>query len=155
MNKATKRALVVTAVAGLGIGASGLGVAVAVAPSWSASKDGNGTGKAKKIDFTVVGDTAGATLYPGSTGGDVVYKIHNTSGFDLVLSHIAQTAASTVLGCTTPAITVSDVLPTSTSLADGATVTFTSAALAMGASSNNCQDATLTVPLTVTATSVN
>lgn len=163
MSKNLKRAFAVVALTGLGISATGIGVAVGV-PSWSSDKTGNGTGKAKKINFTVVGVTPDADLYPGAQDMAVQFTVANTSGFPIIVSDVAQTAAAVVTGCDTPATTV-DAATAEASLlalyntaartiASGSEATFTVAGLDMGAASNNCQDATLTVPLTVTGTSV-
>lgn len=162
MSRTIKRAAVLTALTGLAIGATGIGVAVGV-PSWSSAKDGNGTGKAKKIAFTVTGTAPNADLYPGMDNGIVKLTVANTSGFPIIVSQVVQTAATAVTGCDTPATTVdaaaaatalATYTETQRTIASGSEATFSLAALDMGASSNNCQDAALTVPLTVTGTSV-
>ncbi len=162
MSKNLKRAFAVVTLTGMGLAATGVGVAVGV-PSWSSDKNGNGTGKAKKIAFTVVGATPAAVLYPGAQDMAVNFTVANTSGFSIIVSQVVQDALASTTGCTTPA-TVVDAAAAATSLAtyttaqrtiaDGANATFTIAGLDMGASSNDCQDATLSVPLTVTGTSV-
>ncbi|MDQ1700258.1 MAG: hypothetical protein QOG34_2121, partial [Frankiaceae bacterium] len=91
---------------------------------------------------------------PGGSG-DVAVKITNPSTYDIKLTAITLTPASAT-GCTTPALSAltptgytvgggSVALPLSVTAGSTVTVTIVGA-VQMGASSNNCQGATLTVP---------
>ena len=106
------------------------------------------------MKLTTSATTTTTLLRPGGTG-DVAVKITNPNSFDGKVTAINLTPASAT-GCSSPAL--SALTPTGYTVGGsavtlpltvtaGSTVTVTVAgAVQMGASSNNCQNVTLTVP---------
>lgn len=122
---------------------------------------GTGTGAAAATTFQPVAVTAGTApagqLWPGlvadgtTAGGDLVVSAANPNPFPVT---VTVALGGTPTGCTTTGVTIG--APASFTLpAQSGTVTRTmSKVLSMStASSNDCQGATITVPLTTTATS--
>lgn len=106
------------------------------------------------VKLTTSATTTSTLLRPGGTG-DVALRITNPGGIDLKLTSIDVTPSSAT-GCTTPSL--SPLTPTGytvggsavslpLTITSGSTVTVTIVgAVQMGASSNDCQNVTLTVP---------
>lgn len=109
------------------------------------------------VKLTTSATTTATLLRPGGTG-DVAVKITNPNSFAAKLTAINLTPASAT-GCTTPALSAStpsgytvggSAVSLPLTIGAGSTVTVTVVgAVQMGASSNNCQNATLTVPATL------
>lgn len=129
--------------------------------------DGTGSGYAKAgeaVDLTTVDVSASAAtlpgkLYPGTTG-DVVIQIRNPNDFPVRVTEIASNGAVTASGgngtCTTTGVTLNS--PQSVSIdvpanADSTVATLTGAAQMSSASENGCQNATFTIPVTLTGSS--
>ena len=120
---------------------------------------GSGTGSATTANgLTAFHTTAtvaqGAKLYPGGSA-PLTVNIDNTGGsYQLTVTSLALDTSRAVTGCTSPALTVSTpggwtgiVVAAHTS--SGATTI--AGAVTMGtAASNDCQGATLTIPVTLT-----
>lgn len=122
---------------------------------------GTGTGAASARTFQAVSVSAGTAptgqLYPGlvadgsTVGGDLVVSASNANPFPVT---VTVTLDGSPAGCTTTGVTIG--APASFTLpANSGTVTRTmSKVLSMStASSNDCQGATITVPLATSAQS--
>ncbi len=109
------------------------------------------------VKLTTSATTTTTLLRPGGTG-DVTVKITNPNSFDVQLTAINLTPGSAT-GCITPALSAvtpsgytvgSGAATLPLSITAGSTVTVTVVgAVQMGASSNDCQNVTLTVPATL------
>lgn len=149
------RLVTTTSVAALSVVGLG-GVALAF---WTTG--GSGTGAAGAGSFVPVVVTAGAApagqLWPGLTangttaGGDLVVQASNPNPFPVT---VTVTQAGPATGCTTTGVTLAGS-PTFTLPATSGTVTRTlTKVLSMSAaSSNDCQGATITVPLSTSSVS--
>jgi hypothetical protein len=121
---------------------------------------GTGSGSAAATGFQAVTVNAGSApagqLYPGlvangtSAGGDLVVSASNPNPFPVTVTVTAGTAT----GCTTPSVSLG-VTASFTLPASSGTVTRTmSKVLSMGTGAgNDCQSATITIPLTTSAVS--
>ena len=121
---------------------------------------GSGSGAATAATFVAPtvssGTVSGTALYPGltangtSVGGNLAMTATNTNPFPVNVS-VSQSGPAT--GCATPDVTLSTgsfTLPANS----GALSRTLSFKVSMGTgSSNDCQGATITVPLTTTSTS--
>ena len=132
-----------------------MGLSSGTAFAYFAATSHSGTGSAKAAPSPTITPSASSisgTLYPGGTA-NLKVTISNPSS-TLVLTVTGVVGAGTVTGCTTPGVNIAT--PTSISpstLAAGATnvqVTFSGAIQMTTSSSNDCQGATLTVPVAVT-----
>jgi len=122
---------------------------------------GTGTGTASATTFQPVVVSAGAAppgqLYPGLTangttsGGDLVVQASNPNPFPVI---VTVTLNGTPTGCSTTGVTIG-APATFTLPASSGTVTLTvSKVLSMStASSDDCQGATITLPLATSAVS--
>ena len=149
------RAGATVALAGLTLAALG-GTAYAV---WTSG--GTGTGAATARTFQAVTVTAGTApagqLYPGlsadgsTVGGDLVVDASNPNPFPVTVTVTLNGAPA---GCTTTGVTIG-VIAQFTLPANSGTVARTmSKVLSMStASSDDCQGATIAVPLTTSAVS--
>jgi hypothetical protein len=103
------------------------------------------------------GDAPSSSLRPGGTG-DVVLRIQNTNPFTVTLVSVAGgpaaiTADAAHPGCTTTGVTFANQTGLSASIAasPGTTLVHLPNAAAMSAaSSNGCQGATFSIPVTIT-----
>jgi len=124
--------------------------------TWTLPSTGSGSGYAV-AGHAVALSTSDAhasvvnKLYPGTTG-DLAVTIHNSNPFPVTVTSVTFGDPTTaVAGCTTPALTWTASAPTWVSQninanSDGTAVVYANA-LTMGNSSNDCQDATLTLPV--------
>lgn len=121
---------------------------------WTASGTGTGAGSASTFQAVTVsaGTAPAGQLYPGGTNvGDLVLTASNPNPFAVTVT-LSQNGAPT--GCTTTGVTLSGT-PSFTLPAGASNVPTTlSGVLSMdNTSSNDCQGATITVPLTTSAAS--
>jgi len=127
---------------------------------WSTTGTGTGTSKATTLLGVTVsaGSAPSGQLYPGLTadgtasGGDINVSVTNTNPFPVT---VTLTSIGGVTGCNTPAVTMGTGLPTSaTSFVAAASSTSVAKTwtkvLSMGStSSNDCQGASLSIPVNV------
>lgn len=159
--RASSRGPVVAVVAlGLAVAAvAGTGTAYAYLRTSGTGSDARlaASSYPSSVKLTTSATTTTTLLRPGGTG-DLAVKITNPNSFSASLTAINLTPASAT-GCSTPAL--SALTPTGytvggsavtlpLTITAGTTVTVTVVgAVQMGASSNNCQNVTLTVPATL------
>lgn len=156
MKRFSKRVLVMAATMSL---AFVLSVAFAV---WTATGTGSGQAKADNAKaITAVGAAVSTDLlYPGKTDGDVGITITNPNPYPVTINKVERNGAVTatpVAGrtCTTTGVTFTDQTALSLQLDEGETKTFTlqGSAAMDNTSDNGCQDATFTIPVTLTGVS--
>lgn len=156
MNRFSRRVLVMAATMSA---AFALSVAFAV---WTAT--GTGAGQAKADNAKAITAVAAAIstdlLYPGKTDGDVGITISNPNPYPVTINRMERSGSITatpVAGrtCSTTGVTFTDQTALSLQLDGGETKTFTLDGVAAmdNTSDNGCQDATFTVPVTLTGVS--
>jgi hypothetical protein len=139
---------------------SALATAVAFAYFTSSSSGGGGATTATLNPVTVAaltgGDAPSSSLRPGGSA-DVVLRIQNTNPFTVTLVSVAGgpgaiTPDPAHAGCTTTGVTFTNQTGLNVSIAaSGTTLVHLPGAAAMGAaSSNGCQGATFSIPVTTT-----
>jgi hypothetical protein len=141
----------VAVIAGVLVLMLGLGSGAAYAFIRGGSGSGGGTAKVSGAPSAVTiatNATAGALLQPGGTG-DLVITATNPNSSAVKITALTL---GTVTGCTTPALTFnSGVLPVTIPANASNLRIDISGALTMGTTaSNDCQGATLTIPVTPT-----
>jgi hypothetical protein len=155
-NLSTKQRLVGSAVTVLVLGVVGL-----VYAAWTASGTGSGYAKAEQAQALTTVDVSAsttATLYPGATG-DVLIRISNPNPYPVEVTDVTGNGAITPdaghPGCTTTGVTYTDQTGLTIDVpANGETETTLSNAASMSnASSNGCQGATFTIPVTLAGAS--
>jgi hypothetical protein len=120
---------------------------------------GSGSGTASTANgltafHTTAAVALGAKLFPGASA-PLTVNIDNTGGnYQLTVTSLVLDASRSITGCTTPAITVSapggwtGIVVAAHSSSGPTTI---AGAVTMGAAaSNDCQGATLTIPVTLT-----
>jgi hypothetical protein len=142
--------LIVGAVAALTVGLGG-GAAFAYFTSHGSGTGSATTGTAQNVTITTNATPAGL-LQPNGTG-DLVITATNPNNYSVQIT--ALTLGGTVTGCTTPAVSLvtpsTSYLPFTIPANANSLQLVISGALTMGAgASNDCQNASLTVPLTAT-----
>lgn len=142
-----------------------LGVAGLVYAAWLTGGSGSGYAKAgnaqnlSTIDVSADVTTLPNALYP-EADGDVLIQIHNPNSFPVQVTDIAGSGAITAAGgigtCTTTGVTFTDQtglsIPVSAN-GNSAETTLTNAAHMDNTSDTGCQNATFTIPVTLTGTS--
>jgi hypothetical protein len=156
-NLSTKQRIVGGAVTVLVLGVVGL-----VYAAWTANGTGSGYAKAQtaqELTTVDISATTAATLYPGASG-DVEIRISNPNPYPVEVDDITGNGTITpdsghAAGCTTTGVTFTDQTNQNIDVpANGATtVTLNDAAQMSNASSNGCQGATFTIPVTLTGAS--
>ena len=155
-NLSTKHRIVGGAVTLLVLGVVGL-----VYAAWTASGTGNGYAKAQSAQALTTVDvsaTTPATLYPGATG-NVLIRITNPNPYPVEVTDITGNGAITPdaghAACTTTGVTYTDQTGLTIDVpASGQTeTTLNNAAQMSNASSNGCQGATFTIPVSLTGAS--
>jgi hypothetical protein len=156
-NLSTKQRVVGGAVTLLVLGVVGL-----VYAAWTASGTGSGYAKAQQAQALTTVDvsaTTPATLYPGATG-NVLIRISNPNPYPVEVTDVTGNGAITpdaghAAGCTTTGVTFTDQTGLAIDVpANGETeTTLNNAASMSNASSNGCQGATFTIPVTLTGAS--
>lgn len=158
-NPRTRRLLTVaTAIALLGGGSL-------VYAAWLTEGSGSGYAKAGEAqDLSTVDVSASVTtlpdkLYPG-TDGDVAIQIRNPNEFPVRVTQIAANGAVTASGgigtCITTGVTFNGPQTVAIDVpanGDSAVTTLANAAHMSNASENGCQNATFTIPVTLTGSS--
>lgn len=129
--------------------------------SWAVGSDpGNGYAAATTAKNLTLGTGVSAfttgLLYPGGTG-DVKVKVTNPNPFSVVITSIKGAGAITASGtCDPSSVTYTDQTGLDLALGAGSTQEFVlsnAAAMDNSAANANCQNATFTIPVTITATS--
>jgi hypothetical protein len=133
--------------------------------AWLTEGSGSGYAKAGEAqDLSTVDVSASVTtlpskLYPGSDG-DVAIQIHNPNEFPVRVTDIAANGAVSATGgngtCTTTGVTFKSPQTVSIDVpanSNSAVSTLTNAAHMSNASENGCQNATFTIPVTLTGSS--
>jgi hypothetical protein len=152
----SRRVLVMTAAMTL---AFALSIAFA---AWTAMGTGSGQAKADNAKAVTAVGAAVSTdlLYPGKDDGDVRIAITNPNLYPITINKIERSGAvtATPVGgrtCTTTGVTFTDQTALSLELDGGETKTLTldGAAAMDNTSDNGCQDATFTIPVTLTGVS--
>jgi hypothetical protein len=150
-----RRALVVPAVV-----AALIAAATATHAYFNSTGSGTGNGATGTLQPVIVvafvgGDTESSSLYPGGPAADVIVRLNNPNASAVKL--ISVTGNGTIVAdgghasCTTTGVTFPDQTGLSISLPAGSTLLhFASAASMSTASSNGCQGATFSIPVTVT-----
>jgi hypothetical protein len=158
-NRRLRRLLVAaTAIALLG------GVSLVYA-AWLTEGSGSGYAKAGEAqDLSTLDVAASVTtlpnqLYPGADG-DVAIQIHNPNEFPVRVTQLAANGPITASGgigtCTTTGVTFDSPQTVAIDVqanGDSAVTTLTNAAHMSNASENGCQNATFTIPVTLTGSS--
>ena len=142
-----------------------LGGVSLVYAAWLTEGSGSGYAKAGEAqDLSTVDVSASVTtlpgkLYPGSDG-DVAIQIHNPNEFSVRVTDVAANGAVTASGgigtCTTTGVTFNGPQTVSIDVpanSDSTVTTLTNAAHMSNASENGCQNATFTIPVTLTGSS--
>jgi hypothetical protein len=136
--------------------------ATAAAAYWSSS--GNGTASAQAGSAlnptTSAVASVGTVLVPGGSG-NVTIKVNNPNGYPVRLSSVVNQSGGTITGtggtgtCTNTDVTFTNQTGLSNVIAAGGNVTITFAnAASMGSNPDQgCQNATITIPVTVTVSS--
>lgn len=138
-----------------------LGAGLASA-AWVSTGGGTGTGRAGQALPPTTTAVAGSAvtsglLYPGSSG-DVKLTVSNPNPYPVAVTSVAGAGTVTATGgtgtCTTTGVSLTSTTPGGTVPAGGsATLTLTGAATMSTASDTGCQNATFTLPVTVSVTS--
>jgi hypothetical protein len=127
---------------------------------WTSTGSGSGSGSAGTLQAVTVaafvgGDTPAATIFPGGSA-DVILRVSNPNAFAVTL--ISVSGNGTIApdaghaGCTTTGVTFTNQTGLSSAIgASGTTLVDLPAAAAMGiTSSNGCQGATFSIPVSIT-----
>jgi hypothetical protein len=157
-NLSTKQRVVGGAVTLLILGVVGL-----VYAAWTASGTGSGYAKAQNAQALTTVDvsaTTPATLYPGATG-DVLIRIKNPNPYPVRVTDITGNGTITpdaghAAGCTTTGVTFTNQSGLTIDVPgnNGETeTTLTNAAQMSNSSSNGCQGATFTIPVSLSGAS--
>lgn len=142
-------------VAALGLGA---GSAYAL---WTTSGSGSGSGTtgslaAVTVAATVGGDAPGSDLLPGGPAADVILRVSNPNAYAVSLVSVSGngtiSADGAHPGCTVTGVTFADQPGLSVTIgASGTTLVHLAGAAGMSAaSSNGCQGATFSIPVSIT-----
>ena len=132
----------------------------AASAHWSSSGSGSGpasTGTLQPVTVAafVGGDTPSSTLYPGGTA-DVILRVNNPNAYGVTLVAVSGNGSITPdvghPGCTTTGVSFTNQSGLSSPIgASGTTlVQLPNAASMDSTSSNGCQGATFTVPVSIT-----
>jgi hypothetical protein len=148
--------LVLAATVALVVSLSG-GVADAY---WTSSGSGTGSGATGTLQPVTVaafvgGDSPSSNLYPGGSA-DVILRVSNPNAYAVTLVSVSGNGTITHdgghAGCTTTGVTFTNQTGLSTTIgASGTTLVHLSTAATMaGTSSNGCQGATFSIPVSIT-----
>lgn len=133
-------------------------VASAAFAAWTVGGGGTGTATATTAqNLTTSTATTTAQLYPGITGANLYLTVNNPNPFPVAISSVNANGAA-VPDAGHPACTTTGVTFTTTAVSQtvsaSSSASFTVAGVAMdNTSSNGCQGATFTIPVTFTAAS--
>ena len=134
----------------------GVGVAAA---AWVQTGTGFGSAQAKTaVASTVVAGTPVADLYPGKTGGNVVFTVNNPNDYPVTFTSLAAgtVTSSNPTGCPASNVTVTTPVTVNIPVAAGATCaaqTVAGVTNMVSNADNVCQGVTFTVALTLTGAS--
>lgn len=134
--------------------------------AWTTNGTGSGyakAGTAQALSTVDVSASTSATLYPGGPAGDVKIRISNPNTYPVTVTSVNGSGTITADAghptCTTTGVsftdqTVSISVPAKSGGVNGETETTLSGAASMSnASSNGCQGATFTIPVTLSGAS--
>ena len=135
-------------------------LATASYAAWTTNGSGSASAKAgtsTALTTSAVAVTTGL-LYPNGPTGDVKITVNNPNPYAVRITQIAGSGTVTAAGgtgtCTTTGVTFTTQNGTFDVAANNsATFTFTGAASMSNASENGCQNATFTIPVTLTGAS--
>lgn len=128
---------------------------------FSSSGSGSGSGSTGSISTVTLDATAGTPstpLYPGGTG-DVSLEVNNPNAYVVTLVGVALKPGGTIMadaghsGCTTTGVTFTTQTGLSTTIpqsASGYRIDLSGAVSMSAMSSNGCQGATFSIPVTIT-----
>jgi hypothetical protein len=155
-----RRRLIAGAFALLALGAASL-----VYAAWTTNGSGSAYAKAGEakslstVDVSASVSTLPNALYPGANG-DVSIRIHNPNPFPVKVTQVASNGAVTASGgigtCSTTGVLLNSPVSTNIEVsagADSVATTLTNAAHMSSASENGCQQATFTIPVSLTGVS--
>jgi hypothetical protein len=152
----TKKRITVGTIAVVVLAAAGLAYA-----AWTSSGTGSGYAKAQSAQALTTVDVSAsttATLYPGATG-NVKLEIANPNPYPVRVTDVTGNGAITAdgghPGCATTGVTFTDQTGQTIDVpANGSTqVTLNNAASMDNTSSNGCQGATFTIPVSLSGAS--
>jgi hypothetical protein len=127
---------------------------------WSSAGSGSGsapTGTLQPVTVAALvgGDTPSSTLFPGGSA-DVILRVNNPNAYALTLVSVSGNGTITPDGshpsCTTTGVSFTNQTGLSSTIAaSGTTLVHLSTAASMaGTSSNGCQGATFSIPVSIT-----
>ena len=146
---------------GFGVPLLVLAVVGLVYAAWTTSGSGSGyakAGSAQALTTIDVSASTTASLYPG-VDGNVLIKIHNPNPYPVRVTDVTGSGTITPDGshssCTTTGVTFTDQTGQTIDIAASSDLqtTLTGAAHMSNASSNGCQGATFTIPVSLTGAS--
>jgi hypothetical protein len=146
---------------GFGVPLLVLAVVGLVYAAWTTSGSGSGyakAGSAQALTTIDVSASTTASLYPG-VDGNVLIKIHNPNPYPVRVTDVTGNGTITPDGshssCTTTGVTFTDQTGQTIDIAASSDLqtTLTGAAHMSNASSNGCQGATFTIPVSLTGAS--
>jgi hypothetical protein len=142
-----------------------LGAVSLVYAAWTTNGTGSAYAKAGEaqslstIDVSASVTTLPNALYP-ATDGDVLIKVHNPNPFPVKVTQITSNGAVTASGgigtCSTTGVSLNSPVSAAIEVAassNSAAVTLSGAAHMSSASENGCQNATFTIPVSLTGSS--
>ena len=139
-----------------------LGAVGLVYAAWTTNGSGEGyvkAGTAQNLTTVDVSASTTASLYPG-VSGNVLIKINNPNPFPVEVTSVTGNGTITpdsghAAGCTTTGVTCADQTGLTLDIAGNTATQFTlnGAASMSNASSNGCQGATFTIPVSLTGAS--
>ena len=134
--------------------------------AWTTNGTGSGyakAGTAQALSTVDVSASTSATLYPGGPAGDVKIRISNPNSYPVTVTSVNGSGTITADAghptCTTTGVSFTDQpvsisVPAKSGGVNGETETTLSGAASMSnASSNGCQGATFTIPVTLSGAS--
>jgi hypothetical protein len=147
---------------GFGVPLLVLAVVGLVYAAWTTNGTGSGYAKAGSSQALTTVDVSASTtasLYPG-VDGNVLIKINNPNPFPVRVTAVTGSGTITpdsghAAGCTTTGVTFTNQTGLSLDIAGSTATQFTlnSAAAMSNSSSNGCQGAIFTIPVSLTGTS--
>jgi hypothetical protein len=121
--------------------------------------DAGGAQSLSTIDVSASVATLPDALYPG-TDGDVLIQVHNPNSFAVIVTRVTSNGTVTASGgigtCSTTGVSLNSPVTTAIEVpaeSNSAETTLSGAVHMSSASENGCQDATFTIPVSLTGVS--